>query len=42
MSNKRRQLEKMLAETKDNVVRMQLTQMLNDELQRQNGIIRKE
>ena len=31
----------MLAETKDNVVRMQLTQMLNDELERQNGIIRK-
>lgn len=41
MTRKRRQLEKMLAETKDNVVRMQLTQLLSDELQRQNGIIQK-
>jgi hypothetical protein len=41
MTRKRRQLEKMLAETKDNVVRMQLTRLLSDELQRQNGIIRK-
>lgn len=41
MTSKRKQLEKTLAETKDNIVRMQLTRMLNDELQRQNGIIRK-
>jgi hypothetical protein len=41
MTNKRRQLEEMLAETKDNVVRMQLTKMLNDEFERQHGIVRK-
>ena len=41
MSSKRRQLEEMLAGTKDNIVRMQLTKMLNEELQRQNGIIKK-
>lgn len=41
MTNKRRQLEEMLAGTKDNVVRMQLTKMLNDEYERQNGIIKR-
>ena len=41
MASKRKQLEETLAGTKDNVVRMQLTNMLNEELQRQNGIIRK-
>ena len=42
MTSRRKQLEKMLAETKDNnIVRMQLTKMLNEELQRQNGIIKK-
>ncbi|MFC1633874.1 hypothetical protein ACFL5Z_03465 [Planctomycetota bacterium] len=41
MASKRKQLEETLAGTKDNVVRMQLTRMLNDELKRQNGIIRK-
>ena len=41
MTNKRRQLEEMLAGTKDNVVRMQLTKMLNDELERQHGIVRR-
>jgi hypothetical protein len=41
MTTKQRQLEEMLAETKDSVVRMQLTQMLSEELQRQNGIIKK-
>lgn len=41
MTNKRRQLEEMLAGTKDNVVRMQLTKMLNDEYERQHGIIKR-
>ena len=41
MTSRRKQLEKTLAETKDNVVRMQLTKMLNEELERQNGIIKK-
>ena len=41
MTSKRKQLEETLAGTKDNVVRMQLTKMLDEELQRQNGIIRK-
>ena len=41
MASKRKQLEEMLADTKDNIVRMQLTNMLNQELQRQNGIIKK-
>ena len=41
MTSRRKQLEEMLAETKDNVVRMQLTNMLNEELQRQNGIVKK-
>ena len=41
MANRRRQLEEMIAKTNDNVVRMQLTQLLNDELQRQNGITKK-
>ena len=41
MTSKRKQLEEMLAGTKDNVVRMQLTKMLNEELQRQNGIVKR-
>ena len=41
MANKRRQLEEMLADTNDNVVRMQLTNLLNDELERQHGIVKK-
>ena len=41
MASKRRQLEEMIAETNDAVVRMQLTRLLNEELQRQNGIIKK-
>lgn len=41
MTRRQKQLEKTLAETKDNVARMQLTKMLNEELQRQNGIIKK-
>ena len=41
MTSKRRQLEEMLAESKDSIVRMQLTQMLGEELQRQNGLIKK-
>ena len=41
MTSKRKQLEEMLADTKDNVVRMQLTKMLNEELQRQNGIVKR-
>ena len=41
MASKRRQLEEMIARTDDNIVRVQLTNLLNDELQRQNGIIRK-
>jgi hypothetical protein len=41
MTSKRKQLEEMLADTKDNVVRMQLTNMLNDELHRQNGIVKR-
>lgn len=31
----------MIAKTNDSIVRMQLTNLLNDELQRQNGIIKK-
>ncbi|MBN2313525.1 MAG: hypothetical protein JXM79_06320 [Sedimentisphaerales bacterium] len=41
MTSKRKQLEEMLADTKDNVVRMQLTKMLNEELHRQNGIVKR-
>ena len=41
MTNKRRQLEEMLAGTNDNIVRMQLTKMLNDEFERQHGIIKR-
>jgi hypothetical protein len=41
MASKRKQLEEMLAGTKDNIVRMQLTNMLNEELQRQNGIVKR-
>lgn len=41
MTNKRKQLEEMLAGTKDNVVRMQLTKMLDEELRRQNGIVKR-
>ena len=41
MASKRKQLEEMLASTKDNIVRMQLTNMLNEELQRQNGIVKR-
>ena len=41
MASRRRQIEEVMAETKDPIVRMQLTGLLNDELQRQNGIIRR-
>jgi DNA replication initiation complex subunit (GINS family) len=41
MTRKRRQLENMIAETNDTVVRMQLTNLLNEELQRQNGLVRR-
>ena len=41
MTNKRRQLEEMLAETNDNIVRMQLTNMLSEEFERQHGIVKK-
>lgn len=41
MMSKRRQLEEMIAETKDTVVRMQLTKLLNEELRRQNWIVKK-
>lgn len=41
MTNKRRQLEEMLAKTKDHVVRMQLTKMLDDEFERQHGIVKR-
>jgi|GEM_PF-3335257 len=41
MASRRRQIEEVMAETQDPVVRMQLTGLLNDELQRQNGIVRR-
>lgn len=41
MASRRRQIEEVMAETKDPIVRMQLTGLLNNELQRQNGIIRR-
>ena len=41
MAKKQRQLEEMIAGTKDTVVRMQLTNLLNEEMQRQSGIIKR-
>jgi hypothetical protein len=41
MVSRRRQIEEVMAETKDPVVRIQLTELLNDELRRQNGIVRR-
>jgi hypothetical protein len=41
MTRKRRQIENMIAESDDTIVRMQLTNMLSEELERQHGIIRR-